>query len=357
MKKVISILVCLVFVLALFTACSSSNDKSADTAAPGNDNPVTAVPADSGKTYTLKMAHHLNPDHEEARAFQAIADLVAERTDGRLTITIFPSSQMGSEREVDEMVQMGTVDIGISDGATWATVLGVDELAVWSLPFMYANTDGQRAIMESEYFIPAAEPYFLQAGVRPLWAVGSDIRGTMTVDKPIQTADDVVGLKIRIPEINLYAQLWKALGANPTTTPMSEAYTALSQGVVDGVELGPNTIINYNLQEVCKYFTLTGHMASTRFISVNDANWQKIPEDLRNTMLEVVDELWDAQFEHHVVAYEETLQQMRDAGVEILELSAGEREKMIEKCAPIYQTYRDMGLSDLVDKLLELGAG
>ena len=98
-------------------------------------------------------------------------------------------------------------------------------------------------------------------------------------------------------------------------------------------------------------------MASTRFISVNDANWQKIPEDLRNTMLEVVDELWDAQFEHHVVAYEETLQQMRDAGVEILELSAGEREKMIEKCAPIYQTYRDMGLSDLVDKLLELGAG
>ena len=272
MKKSIALILAVLMVFAL-CACGKTEAPAANNtaAAPAAD----AAPAASTETVEISLGHIYSASHNEAAALQELADNLAAASDGRIKMTIYPSSQLGSEREMAEMVTLGTLDMGLSDGPTWANALNVPEMAVFGLPFLYNGIDGEAACYET--ILEASTGFMADSGVKPLFCTTASIRGAMMATKPITSLADVSGIKMRVPEITMYVETWKNLGANATTTAWSEAYTSISSGVVDGCEADPSTLVDANLQEVTKYFSKTNHMGTIHIISINQAKWDSIP--------------------------------------------------------------------------------
>lgn len=168
MRKIIAIILALAMVFTL-CACGAKTETAAE------------APVASDEQYVIKFGHFLATNHNEHLALEELKAMVEEKTDGRLIIEIYPASQLGSERELAEMVAMGTVDMSMSDGPTWSNALNIPELAVFGLPFLYNNIDGELEAFKNVVKDSAAE-YMVPAGVRPLFAFSMSVRGTMTAD-------------------------------------------------------------------------------------------------------------------------------------------------------------------------------
>ena len=353
MKRIFALLLAAVMVFAL-CACGQSS-------APAASQPAPAAPAQSGNAspaeehYVINFAHFLATNHNEHIALEELQALVAEKSGGRLELVLFPNAELGSEREIAEMVSMGTVDMSMSDGPTWSNTLNIPELAVFGLPFLYKDIDGELAAFKNIIRDKAAE-YMVPAGVRPLFAFSMSVRGAMTTTKPIDSLAAISGIKMRVPEITLYVDTWKNLGANATTTAWSECYTSLSQGVVDGCEADPTTLVSANLQEVCKYYSETNHMGCIHICTINEAKWQTIPADLQDIFIECANQVMEEQFANRKITAVEALETMKKAGVTIVPVSAEETAKMIEAVQPIYSEYiNTYGLGDLIHQLQQYG--
>lgn len=352
MKKSIALILAVLMVFALCACGKTEAPATNNTAAsPAAD----AAPAASTETVEISLGHIYSASHNEAVALQELADNLAAASDGRIKMTIYPSSQLGSEREMAEMVTLGTLDMGLSDGPTWANALNVPEMAVFGLPFLYNGIDGEAACYET--ILEASTGFMADSGVKPLFCTTASIRGAMMATKPITSLADVSGIKMRVPEITMYVETWKNLGANATTTAWSEAYTSISSGVVDGCEADPSTLVDANLQEVTKYFSKTNHMGTIHIISINQAKWDSIPADLQEIILTECAKISASQVESRKVADAEALDKMIAGGVEINEISAEERALMIEAEQPLYDQYATQyGLGDLIKTLQEKGA-
>lgn len=310
----------------------------------------------AGEKVEISIGHIYNTNHNEAMALETLKKRLAEESDGRIELKIFPSSQLGSEREMAEQVALGTLDMGLSDGPTWSNALNVPELAVFGLPYLYKDIDGQ--VNAFDEILTVADEYMTPAGVKPLFCFSASIRGAIMKTKPIYTLEDISGVKMRVPEISMYVDTWANLGANPTTTAWGEAYTALQQGVVDGCEVDPSTIVDANIQEVTNYFSRTNHMGTVHIISMNMDKWNSIPEDLQQIILDVSKEVSTAQAEDRKVTDEASVQKMVDAGVVVNDVADEELEKMKNAVQPLYDQYdEEYGLGETIKKLQAYGWG
>ena len=345
MKKFLRTAISFTMVAAMalsMTACGGSD-------APADDSAEV-------EKVELTIGHIYNTNHNEAVALETLKTRLAEESDGRIELTIFPSSQLGSEREMAEQVALGTLDMGLSDGPTWSNALNVPELAVFGLPYLYKNIDGQ--VNAFDEILTVADEYMTPAGVKPLFCFSASIRGAIMKTKPINTLEDISGVKMRVPEISMYVDTWANLGANPTTTAWGEAYTALQQGVVDGCEVDPSTIVDANIQEVTNYFSRTNHMGTVHIISMNAEKWNSIPADLQQIILDVSKEVSVAQAEDRKVTDEASVQKMVDAGVVVNDVADEELEKMKNAVQPLYDQYdQEYGLGETIAKLQAFGWG
>lgn len=353
-SKLLSIILCIAICIGVLVGCGQSAETSTPATTTEAQNEAPAESNDDVKV-ELTLGHIYSTNHNEAEALQMLADNLAAASDGRITLTIYPSSQLGSEREMAEMVALGTLDMGLSDGPTWANALNVPEMAVFGLPFLYNGIDGEAACYDT--ILEASAGFMEGTGVVPLFCTTASIRGAMMATKPITSLADVSGIKMRVPEISMYVETWKNLGANATTTAWSECYTSISSSVVDGCEADPSTLVDANLHEVTKYFSRTNHMGTIHIISINQAKWDSIPADLQEIIREECAKVSAAQVESRKVADDAALQKMIDAGVEINELSDEARAEMVAAEQTLYDQYAsDYGLGDLIAKLQELGA-
>lgn len=347
-KKLISMILCLALCFGVLAGCGSKTETPAADAGAVDK-------AESTEVIELSLGHIYSTAHHEAVALQQLAENLEAASDGRIKLTLYPSSQLGSEREMAEMVTFGTLDMGLSDGPTWSNTLNVPQMAVFGLPFLYNGIDAQAACFDT--IIEAATIFMEGTGVKPLFCTSASIRGAMMATKPITSLEDVSGIKMRVPEITMYVDTWKNMGANATTTAWSEAYTSISQGVVDGCEADPATLVDANLHEVTKYFSKTNHMGTIHIISINQAKWDSIPADLQQIILDEAKKISMAQVEAVKEATTASEQIMLDAGIKINEVSAEERLKMIEAEKPLYERFaNDYGVGDLITKLQKLGA-
>lgn len=340
LRTAISVTMAAAMIMSM-TACGGGDAAGGDTA---------------GEKVEISIGHIYNTNHNEAVALETLKTRLAEESDGRIELKIFPSSQLGSEREMAEQVALGTLDMGLSDGPTWSNALNVPELAVFGLPYLYKDIDGQ--VNAFDEILTVADEYMSPAGVKPLFCFSASIRGAIMKTKPINTLEDISGIKMRVPEISMYVDTWANLGANPTTTAWGEAYTALQQGVVDGCEVDPSTIVDANIQEVTDYFSKTNHMGTVHIISMNMDKWNSIPEDLQQIILDVSKEVSTGQAEDRKIADEASIQKMVDAGVVINEVADEELQKMKNAVQPLYDQYdQEYGLGAEIEKLQAYGWG
>lgn len=232
---------------------------------------------------TFKMNISVPKDSHYGAAVDTFAAEVEKRTNGRYKIQNFYASALGNEREAIEAVQLGTLDLAMSSTGPVPNFL--PELAILDIPFLFRDYAHARAVLDGPIGQEMLEK-FEPIGIKAL-AWGENGFRHMTNSKvPVRTPEDLKGLKMRTMENPIHMQAYKGFGIIPTPMAISEVFTALQQGTVDGQENPISVIQSWKFEQVQKYLTLTGHVYSPAFLMMNKGLWDGLSDEDKQHFLE-----------------------------------------------------------------------
>jgi tripartite ATP-independent transporter DctP family solute receptor len=244
---------------------------------------VTAVALGMGTVaqakMVLKIGHYANAEHAGNKAAIMFADAVAKRTGGEITVEIYPNNELGNPPEVLEQNVLGVIDMSLPTQGQLAKYS--KKFGCVMLPFAYENYDHAYSVLDGP-FIEWAQKDLEAAGLVFLanWEWG--FRNLTNSVRPINSPDDVKGLKIRTPPELSNQSAMEALGATVQTIQFSELPMALKQGVVDGQENPVSVIYSFKIYETQKYLAMTGHTYNSMVHVMSKKTWDKLtPEQQR----------------------------------------------------------------------------
>lgn len=237
----------------------------------------------------LRYAHvGAEGDIQTVFAAQA-AEAIKNSTNGEVTVTVYPASQLGGVAEMVDGVRMGSISMGHHDFASLAKL--VPEVAVFNAPFIYR--DGAHALAatdpDSSPALQAINERLVAQGVR---IIGRIYRGDRHISSnfPVKTPADLAGKPFRAVPLELWVSMVKGFGAIPTPVEVAELPTALMTGVVVGQENPVTMIASNNLNEVQSHLSMTGHMRAVLAVFINEEIWQGLSEEQRTAITTVLDE-------------------------------------------------------------------
>ena len=281
----------------------------------------------SAAEYNWVGAIHLPETTTHTQALQYFADQLKEKSDGRIEMTVSPGGALGSQREIVEAVDLGTIQVGFGECSVYSNY---DEVfGVMNLPFLFSDYEQLYAACDGEMGDYFEELLAEKTNIKILNWLNGGARMTYST-KELQSWDDFGGLKIRTPESNVYVSTFTALGANPTPIAMTEVYSSLQQGVVEAMEGTLETGISYQMYEVCDYMLESRHIfADCQFI-INEDVYNSLPDDLK----EIVDECaadaekWEREtWEANEMDY---LTQLEDEGVTVHEIDNADAKEAVQ---------------------------
>ncbi len=295
---------------------------------------MTSCSGVSDKT-ELKLAHGLPTDHPVHKAMMFMAQRCEELSGGKLTIEVYPAEQLGSEQQCVELVQIGSLAITKVSAAVMESF--ADAYKVFGLPYIFRSKEHSFKVMDGEIgkeLLLSTENKW----IRGLTYYDAGSRSFYTIDKPINTPDDLAGLKIRVMRSITAVEMIRALGGSATPISWGELYTALQSGVVDGAENNPPSLYTSRHYEVCKYYSLDEHTTIPDVLVVSKIIWDKLSDQEKKWLQQAADE--SAQLERKLWAEseKESLEEVQKAGVKI---NYPNKEPFIEKVQPLLESYKD----------------
>ncbi len=307
---------------------------------------VGSAPA-LAKTYTIKLAYVV-PETQSTHiaAAEVFKPYVEEASKGQIKVELFPNGQLGGDRQAIEAVQLGTVQMTIPAAAVLS---GFEpKFQVFDLPFVFKSKEAAYKALDGELGDRLAET-LLPLGLRNLAYAENGFRHISNNRAPIHTPEDLAGFKIRTMENPVHMATFKALGANPTPISFGELYTALQQKVVDAQENPIPLVYTSKFYEVQKYYSLTGHVYAATVLLMNEPFFASLPEDLQKVVVEGAVRYRTYQRELSQKQDEEMIAKLREAGMEVNELTEEEKRPFIEKTLPVYDQFADQIGADLIE--------
>ncbi|MGF1585827.1 MAG: TRAP transporter substrate-binding protein [Bacteroidales bacterium] len=303
---------------------------------------------DAEHVTVLKLAHGLAPSHSVHQGMVYMADLVEEKSDGHMRIDIYASSQLGSERENVEMLQIGSLAITKVSAAIMESF--APNYRVLNLPYIFKNKEHTYRVLDSEIgreILLDGQDFWL----RGLAFYDSGSRSFYTKDRPIMHPDDLRGLKIRVMPSPSAVNMIRAMGGSPTPISWGELYTALQGGVVDGAENNPPSFYLSHHFEVCRYYTINEHSTIPDVLLISTKIWNTLTEQEQIWLQEAADESAIHQRILWAESEEYSLKQAEAAGVEIL---YPDKEPFIEKVQGLYEEFKkDEQLQSFIERIQE----
>ncbi|WP_180899706.1 DctP family TRAP transporter solute-binding subunit [Martelella soudanensis] len=231
--------------------------------------PMASLAAD----YTLNVGLVGGPQAPEVVAMGQFADEVEKATDGRIEVRVQSGGALGGDRDVIEGVQLGTVEMAVPSTSVVANF--VPDMKVFDIPFLFRDFDHAEAVLTGPIGQEILDEMPDQ-GLVGLAYGGMGFRELTNNVRPVQTAADVEGLKIRTQQNDMHIAVWEALGVLPTPMAIPEVYTALQQGVVDGQENPVGAILNNRFGEVQKYLSMTDHAFTPLVVLISPSVWSSL---------------------------------------------------------------------------------
>jgi tripartite ATP-independent transporter DctP family solute receptor len=282
-------------VLGLVTACSKAAGPgpggppaAAPTAASGAA--ATAAPAAGGAagTVTLRFGNTAVQGTTLYDASQQFVQTVADKTSGSLKIDYLSGGVLGGDAQVVEQIVAGTADLNVTDLGLFANY--EPKLSALTMPFLYGSLDQAWKVLDGQVGQELAG--LLSAkGIRALAYWENGFRNVTNSKHQIHTAEDVKGLKLRVPQIKALTQLFQTLGANPTPMDLGQVYLALQQKVVDGQENPLEIIFNNKFFEVQQYLALTRHVYSPTIFVLSEKSVAKLSPDQLKALTDAAKEI------------------------------------------------------------------
>jgi tripartite ATP-independent transporter DctP family solute receptor len=274
---------------------------------------LAACAADSD-TLVLKLGHGLDNSHPVHHALVRFADEVAARSGGTMRVDVYPAEQLGSERELLELLQIGSLAITKVSASVLESFAPAYQ--VFSLPYLFRDEDHLWRVLEGAVgrdLLLAAEPYRL----RGLAYYDAGARSFYTRDRPVLQPSDLGGLKIRTQESATMMRAVRELGGSATPISWGELYTALQQGVVDGAENNPPSFHLSRHYEVCRHYALDEHTLVPDVLVIGTRTWQRLDEAQRMILQEAAVASVELQRRLWSEATTEALRAVASAGVQI----------------------------------------
>ncbi len=285
-------------------------------------------------TKSLKLAHSLDVTHPVHKGMEYMAEKVAEKSNGQLTIEIYPSQQLGTERQCLELLQIGSLAMTKVSAAVMENF--EPKIQIFSLPYIFRSREHAYEVQDGPIgkgLLEQSEKYWL----RGLTYFDAGQRSFYT-KKPVRTPEDLEGMKIRVQESVTAINLVRALDGAPTPISWGELYTALQQGVVDGAENNPPSFYLSRHYEVCKYYTLNEHTSVPDILVISTVAWNNLNEQEKQWLEEAAAEATDYQRILWQEAEQEALDAVQAAGVEIIR---PDKTPFAEKTRILFEDYKD----------------
>jgi tripartite ATP-independent transporter DctP family solute receptor len=309
---------------------------------------VGAVPASiRAAEFDLVEAHTTTEDHPYTLGMVRYAQLVQERTQGRVTIRIHHSRQLGDERQVVEGLQLGTVHLTVSSTGPLGGF--VPDMNVLDLPFLFRDANHAYKVLDGEIGRTLLAK-FDAVGIKGLAFWENGFRHITTSKKPVNRPSDLKGLKIRVMENRVHQAAFRQLGADATPMAWGEVFTSLQQGLLDAQENPIPIVSTFKLYEVQKYLTLTGHVYSPAPVLMSKKTWDRMPPDLQKILLDTAIEVAKVQRQINRTQEQKQLGDLKAKGMTIIENP--DRAAFREAMRPVVEQFQGQFGKDLVQRIV-----
>ena len=315
MKKIVSLfLACLM----LFALTGGAVSASADNTKP---------------TYTFTFGTVDTEEHPTTMSAHKLAEILEEKAPGRWQIDVFPNSTLGGAAELVESVQMGIVDMACP--ATSFVANYVPTLGVLDLPYMFTNREEAYAVLDGEIGQQLAKD-IETAGMKHLtyWEVG--FRCLANSKRPINTVEDVSGLRLRIVSNEVHQALFTALGVDPVPMGLADALVANQQGTIDGMDNPLSGLYSTSVYEFDKYIAVTNHVYTAQAVIMSEKAWNSMTPEDQEIFMEAVKASTEFDREEQARQTEAAVAALEDKGCEV---SYPDVSGFVEKMDTVYDLF------------------
>jgi tripartite ATP-independent transporter DctP family solute receptor len=302
---------------------------------------------DSKPEVVLKLAHSLDITHPVHKAMVYMAQKAGEKSSGRMEIQIFPSEQLGTEKENIEALQLGY--LAVTKISTAVMEGFVPRMRVFGIPYLFRDSEHYWKVLKG----PIG---------RDLLAAGSSkgLRGLCFYDagsrsfyakKEINTPEDLKGMKIRVMNSVMSMKMVEAMGGSPTPIPWGELYTALEQGVVDAAENNPPSFRSSRHYDVCKYYTLDEHTRLPDILIISVRVWDSLKPEFQRILQEAVDDSVEYQRKIWAEAEEADMKTVQDAGIKLIH---PDKALFRESVGSVWDQFDGTEIGELIKQIQEV---
>lgn len=311
---------------------------------------VCSAGAATAQEVRWRFAHE-NPDTVPiGKAVRMLAALVDARSGGRFTIDVFPAGQLGKEAELVEQVQLGTIEMMFSPTAPLSNF--EPKMQLIDLPFLFPSRDVAYEVLDGEIgsdLLAALD----NRGLKGLVFWESGFKQMTSSTRPIRSAEDLEGLKVRTMQSPLLISQYENWGANPIPIAFAETYNALQQGIAEAQE-NPLTSINaMRFYEVQEYLTLTNHGYTAIVVLANKDKYEALPDDLKAVLDGALKDTQTWQRAENQRIDKELLRKMREH-MEVFELTPEQRRGFVEASRSFHDLYKDKVGADVLASVYKI---
>jgi tripartite ATP-independent transporter DctP family solute receptor len=283
----------------------------------------------------IRLGHGLNTSHSVHKAMVYMGEQLEIKSKGKLKLQIYPSQQLGTERQCLELLQIGSLDmtkvsVGVLENFS-------PSMKVFGLPYLFRNREHSFKVLDGpigKELLAGAEKYWLKG--LAYYDAGS--RSFYTINTPVEEPSDLEGLKIRVMESQTAIDMVKSFGGSPTPISYGELYTSLQQGVVDGAENNPPSFYLSRHYEVCKNYILDEHTVLPDVVLMSTHLWNSLNEEEQKWIQESMDLSVIEQRKLWMQSEKESLDAVRAAGVIV---SYPDKTKFSEMSKSVIEEYEE----------------
>jgi tripartite ATP-independent transporter DctP family solute receptor len=298
------------------------------------------------KPISLKLGHAVAPDHPYHLGAVRFAELVGQRTKNKIKVDVFPSTQLGNERDMVEGLQLGTIDLVVTSTGPLGGF--VSKMFVVDLPFLFRDRERAYKVLDG----PIGKELlaaFSAKGIKGLAFWENGFRQITNNVRPIEKPEDLKGIKIRTMENKVHLASFRAFGASPTPMAWSEVYTALQQKTIDGQENPIAIIYHQKIAEVQKYLALTGHFYSPTPLLMSEKVFHGLPKDVQKIIADTAIEC--ATYERNLLRDSEA-KQMAELKAKGMQVTTPDKKPFLDAAASVYKEFEAQFGKETIDKII-----
>lgn len=300
----------------------------------------------------IKLGHVGEPNSLFAQSAEEFARRANEKLGDMGEVVVFGSSQLGTDEELLQKLRLGTADLALPSSVMSSVV---PEFGLFEMPYLVKDREHMKKIEEAVVW-PTLAPAAEEQGYTLLAVWENGFRNITNNVRPINTPEDLAGVKLRTPSGEWRVKMFQAYGANPTPMAFSEVFTALQTGVVDGQENPLTQIYTGKFQEVQDYLSMTGHVYTPAYLLAG-SSFDSFPEEVQTILEETARETQAFVYETAERLEGELLTKMQEESD--IQVNEADKDAFIEASASIYEQFGEQieGGKEMIDTAISLGSG